>query len=239
MSENAKTFWWSMTIGEPAHAAAGLRKAGYSCRESGSGIEASKVCTQHRRHFSCSISTCRTERRRGARALAGRSTIRRSRNFPRSCYRPRRRGKRGALSRSGANDFVTKPINLAVLRARIETQLRLRSMRSQLQQQNEELEAWRQNLERDLAAARLTQQSLIPQKPPHLPGWDIAPCTGRSFRSAAISTAGCGWPMGGHFLDRGRDRPRCVGRITHDSGQIAFSSRQRRSTTRRPKSWRR
>lgn len=75
---------------------------------------------------------------------------------------------------AGANDFVTKPINDAVLRARIETQLRLRAMRQQLQVQNEELEAWRRNLERDLAAARLTQQSLIPQKPPALPGWDVA-----------------------------------------------------------------
>src|SRR4051812_42549181 len=35
---------------------------------------------------------------------------------------------------AGANDFVTKPINHSVLRARIETQLRLRSMREQLQQ---------------------------------------------------------------------------------------------------------
>lgn len=77
---------------------------------------------------------------------------------------------------AGADDFVTKPINQAVLRARIETQLRLRSLRIQLQQQNDELEAWRQNLERDLAAARLTQQSLIPLKPPVLPGWDIAAC---------------------------------------------------------------
>src|SRR5437762_6047542 len=77
---------------------------------------------------------------------------------------------------AGADDFVTKPINDAVLRARIDTQLRLRSMRSQLQQQNDELEAWRRNLERGLAAARLTQQSLIPQKPPVLPGWDIAAC---------------------------------------------------------------
>jgi phosphoserine phosphatase RsbU/P len=75
---------------------------------------------------------------------------------------------------AGADDFVTKPINTAVLRARIETQLRLRSMRRQLQQQNEELEEWRHNLERDLAAARLTQQSLIPQKPPALPGWEVA-----------------------------------------------------------------
>jgi sigma-B regulation protein RsbU (phosphoserine phosphatase) len=77
---------------------------------------------------------------------------------------------------AGADDFVTKPINQAVLRARIDTQLRLRSMRSQLQKQNDELEAWRHNLERDLEAARLTQQSLIPQKPPVLPGWEVAAC---------------------------------------------------------------
>jgi len=77
---------------------------------------------------------------------------------------------------AGADDFVTKPINIAVLRARIETQLRLRSMRRQLERQKEELEQWRQNLERDLAAARLTQQSLIPQKPPALPGWEVATC---------------------------------------------------------------
>jgi sigma-B regulation protein RsbU (phosphoserine phosphatase) len=75
---------------------------------------------------------------------------------------------------AGANDFVTKPINLPVLRARIDTQLRLESLRRQLQQQNDKLEAWREDLERDLAAARLTQQSLIPQKPPHLPGWEVA-----------------------------------------------------------------
>src|SRR5947207_1777968 len=77
---------------------------------------------------------------------------------------------------AGADDFVTKPINDAVLRARIDTQLRLRSMRSQLQEQNDELEAWRRNLERDLEAARMTQRSLIPQTPPVLPGWEIAAC---------------------------------------------------------------
>src|SRR5262249_47107123 len=78
--------------------------------------------------------------------------------------------------RAGADDFVTKPVNAAVLRARIETQLRLRSMRRQLERQNDELENWRRDLERDLAAARLTQQSLIPQKPPALPGWEVATC---------------------------------------------------------------
>jgi phosphoserine phosphatase RsbU/P len=77
---------------------------------------------------------------------------------------------------AGADDFVIKPVNAAVLRARIETQLRLRSMRTQLQEQNKKLEEWRSNLERDLAAARLTQQSLIPQKPPTIPGWEVASC---------------------------------------------------------------
>src|SRR5213595_4338455 len=75
---------------------------------------------------------------------------------------------------AGADDFVTKPVNAAVLRARIETQLRVRSMRRQLERQNDELEEWRRNLERDLAAAQLTQQSLIPQKPPTIAGWDVA-----------------------------------------------------------------
>ena len=75
---------------------------------------------------------------------------------------------------AGADDFVTKPINQAVLRARIETQLRLRALREQLQQQKDELEEWRTNTERDLEAARLTQQSLIPQKPPPLEGWEVA-----------------------------------------------------------------
>jgi sigma-B regulation protein RsbU (phosphoserine phosphatase) len=77
---------------------------------------------------------------------------------------------------AGADDFVTKPIKSAVLKARIETQLRLRLMRRQLQRQNDELEAWRRNLERDLAAARLTQQSLIPNRAPKLTGWDVATC---------------------------------------------------------------
>src|SRR5947208_16665346 len=55
---------------------------------------------------------------------------------------------------AGADDFVIKPIGPEVLRARIETQLRLHVLRIQLQQQNQQLEAWRRNLERDLAAAR-------------------------------------------------------------------------------------
>lgn len=94
---------------------------------------------------------------------------------------------------AGADDFVTKPIHPDVLRARIETQLRLRLMRTQVEEQNRELEAWRVNLERDLAAARLTQQSLIPQQPIVLPGWDVA-----AFYQPVIQVGGdiYGWlPM--------------------------------------------
>jgi sigma-B regulation protein RsbU (phosphoserine phosphatase) len=77
---------------------------------------------------------------------------------------------------AGADDFVVKPINVSILRARIDTQLRLLYMRTQLEKQKQELEDWRRNLERDLEAARLTQQALIPQKPLQLPGWEIASC---------------------------------------------------------------
>jgi phosphoserine phosphatase RsbU/P len=45
-----------------------------------------------------------------------------------------------------------------------------------LQQQNKDLEEWRRNHERDLAAARATQQALIPPKRPQIEGWEIATC---------------------------------------------------------------
>jgi len=77
---------------------------------------------------------------------------------------------------AGADDFVIKPVKIEVLRARIDAQLRVHSLRLQLQQQNKDLEQWRRTHERDLAAARATQQSLIPQKPPQLNGWEIATC---------------------------------------------------------------
>src|SRR5207247_2056606 len=72
-------------------------------------------------------------------------------------------------------------------------------MRRQLERQNDELEEWRRNLERDLAAARLTQQSLIPQKPLLLPGWQVA-----TYYRPVIQVGGdiYGWlPMkGGRIL---------------------------------------
>src|SRR5258705_12649082 len=47
-------------------------------------------------------------------------------------------------------------------------------MREQLLRQNEELEAWRGNLEQDLDAAQRTQRSIIPATPPAWSGWEFA-----------------------------------------------------------------
>ncbi len=73
--------------------------------------------------------------------------------------------------RAGADDFVTKPVNVAVLRARIDTHLRLHVLRKQLLAQKRELETWRGRVEEDLEAARLTQQAILPSRPPVLDGW--------------------------------------------------------------------
>ncbi|HEV2095578.1 MAG TPA: SpoIIE family protein phosphatase [Chthoniobacterales bacterium] len=152
-----------------------LSMAGYTCRESSDGIQALELL--HADPPSLLLLDFDMPRLNGAEVL---ERLRADSN-PAIAQLPAimLTGHGGEESEvlcleAGADDFVTKPINPAVLRARIETQLRLRLMRGQLQQQNDELEAWRHNLERDLAAARLTQQSLIPQKPPVLPGWDIA-----------------------------------------------------------------
>jgi len=74
---------------------------------------------------------------------------------------------------AGANDFVTKPVSRQILAARIHTQLRLRSMSDELRHQNEELARWRVIQEADLAAARATQQVLIPNQPPAVQGWSV------------------------------------------------------------------
>ncbi len=73
--------------------------------------------------------------------------------------------------RAGADDFVSKPVHLPVLRARIDTHLRLAALRARLHEQNGELEAWRTLHEADLEAAGLIQRALIPRALPETPGW--------------------------------------------------------------------
>lgn len=76
--------------------------------------------------------------------------------------------------KAGGDDFVSRPVNFAVLKARIETHLRVYSLREELQRQKSELEKWRHNHEQDLDAARLTQQAILPQRIPQVPGWELA-----------------------------------------------------------------
>ena len=75
---------------------------------------------------------------------------------------------------AGADDFVTKPVNIVILKARIETQLRLHFLRAQLREQNAELERWRDRHELDLGAAQLTQQAILPSRAPAMAGWQVA-----------------------------------------------------------------
>jgi len=75
---------------------------------------------------------------------------------------------------AGADDFVSKPVNLPVLKARISTHLRLASLRGQLREQNRQLEEWRMVRAFDMEAAGLVQQAMIPRKMPELEGWKFA-----------------------------------------------------------------
>ncbi len=152
-----------------------LREAGYTCREAASGMEAlALVHTATPELLLLDLDMPEMDGAEVLQRLRGDSD-----NAVAQLPAIMLTGHGGEESEvrclaAGANDFVTKPINLQVLRARIDTQLRLEFLRQQLQRQNGELEAWRTNLERDLAAARLTQQSLIPQKAPTLPDWEVA-----------------------------------------------------------------
>lgn len=95
---------------------------------------------------------------------------------------------------AGANDFVTKPVSREILAARIQTQLRLRSLSDELRRQNDELARWRTAQEADLAAAQATQRALIPSTPPPLVGWAV-----QTLYQPVIQVGGdvFGWrPMG-------------------------------------------
>ena len=209
-----------------------LNEAGYTCRESSGGIEALEMLRSE--VPSLLLLDFHMPGLNGAEVL---SRLRADEN-PAIAQLPAimLTGDGGEESEllcleAGANDFVTKPINLPVLRARIDTQLRLQSLRRQLQQQNDKLEAWREDLERDLAAARLTQQSLIPQKPPSLPGWDSGGelSTGHSggrrylWLAADVGSADA-------FLDGGCHRSRRGRGLAHDAGEAAFPSRHAEHT---------
>jgi sigma-B regulation protein RsbU (phosphoserine phosphatase) len=96
--------------------------------------------------------------------------------------------------RLGANDYVTKPINLPVVLARVETQLSLRRAVEQIRRLERDLEARNRELEgvnqqisasndrmkRDLEAAARIQRAFLPSATPETGGvqfaWKYRPC---------------------------------------------------------------
>jgi len=96
--------------------------------------------------------------------------------------------------RLGANDYVTKPLDFAVVLARVQTHLALKRMAEQLQQlerslaeQNRELEQTNARLAKvngrmshDLKAAARIQETFLPRELPPVPGtafaWIYRPC---------------------------------------------------------------
>ncbi len=107
--------------------------------------------------------------------------------------------------RLGANDYVTKPINLPVALARIETQLSLRravrqirsleldlaARNQQLAAANRELSQSNARMKRDLEAAARIQQAFLPAAAPRS-GTSASPgSTGHATSSPATPSTSC------------------------------------------------
>ncbi|WP_435016992.1 PP2C family protein-serine/threonine phosphatase [Tundrisphaera sp. TA3] len=82
---------------------------------------------------------------------------------------------------SGANDYVTKPLDFPVVAARVRSQVELkravdqvRELERQLSDRNRELERANERMSRDLRAAARVQEALLPHPSPDLPGLDVA-----------------------------------------------------------------
>ncbi len=80
----------------------------------------------------------------------------------------------------GAEDYLPKPFNPTLLKARLSASLdkkrardREQELAAALRAQNTELAAWRKAQEADLAVARTTQQAIVSSAPARLKGWHI------------------------------------------------------------------
>ena len=76
--------------------------------------------------------------------------------------------------RLGANDYVTKPINPAVLHARLEVHAALKHARDSLRATADRLEAELARRSKDLRVARSVQRALLPSRVPRVEGIEAA-----------------------------------------------------------------
>jgi sigma-B regulation protein RsbU (phosphoserine phosphatase) len=75
---------------------------------------------------------------------------------------------------AGGVDYVTKPLQLEEVLARVETHLSLRRLQEQLQEANKKLEDANSKMKQELALAGEVQASFLPSKLPEVPGWQLA-----------------------------------------------------------------
>jgi phosphoserine phosphatase RsbU/P len=82
--------------------------------------------------------------------------------------------------REGANDYVTKPIDIEVLLARVGTHVILKRTTESLEESNRQMEQVNSQLRRDLEAAAKVQRSLLPARTPTFENyqfaWRYEPC---------------------------------------------------------------
>jgi sigma-B regulation protein RsbU (phosphoserine phosphatase) len=76
--------------------------------------------------------------------------------------------------REGANDYVTKPIDVDVLLARVGTHVILKRTAESLEESNRRLEQVNAQLRRDLEAAAKVQRSLLPSHTPRFENYEFA-----------------------------------------------------------------
>jgi sigma-B regulation protein RsbU (phosphoserine phosphatase) len=81
---------------------------------------------------------------------------------------------------AGADDFIAKPFENSELKVRLRAGERIIGLEKKLFQRNVELEKINHRMRMDLQAAADIQKSLLPQRPPKVPGlqieWEFRPC---------------------------------------------------------------
>jgi len=81
---------------------------------------------------------------------------------------------------TGGVDYITKPFQMEELHARVETHLKLRRLRTELEDTNRRLAEANGRMSRDLRAAARIQEAFLPRNLPRVPGtefaWIYRPC---------------------------------------------------------------